>query len=172
VAGSLRAALAGALDSGRWRVLTRCRGLAEEGGEGSHGPARALSISPAASAASKTARTAVVACSNGFAEVALNHARNDRKRLREAREVLVGLAEDLPEQEDGTSPETLMQAVYGMFRLKRFLEKIRPRIWATVIPYLEGRSNTEIATSLGIKVKTAHSRLHLARKHLETLALA
>ncbi|TKD09456.1 RNA polymerase sigma factor [Polyangium fumosum] len=104
--------------------------------------------------------------------IGLNHARNYRKRLRYEREVLVGFAEDLPEQEDGTSPETLLQATYGMFRLKRFLGKLSARLRSAVIPYLEGRPITEIAASLGIKVKTAHSRLHLARKHLETLALA
>ncbi|TKD00515.1 sigma factor-like helix-turn-helix DNA-binding protein [Polyangium fumosum] len=36
----------------------------------------------------------------------------------------------------------------------------------------EGRSIREIAESLGIKTKTAYARLHLAREHLKTLALA
>ncbi|TKC97915.1 RNA polymerase sigma factor [Polyangium fumosum] len=104
--------------------------------------------------------------------IGLNHARNYRKRLRYEREVLVGFAEDLPEQEDGTSPDTLLQATYGMFRLKRFLAKLGSRLRAAVLPYLEGQSITEIAASLGLNAKTVYSRLHLARKHLNTLALA
>ncbi|MDI1436720.1 RNA polymerase sigma factor [Polyangium sorediatum] len=104
--------------------------------------------------------------------IGLNHARNYRKLLRYEREVLAGSTEDLPEQEDTTSPETLLQAVYGMFRLKRFLAKLSHRIRAAVLPYLEGRSIPEIAASLGIKAKAVHSRLHLARARLEMLSLA
>nr|WP_232379860.1 sigma factor-like helix-turn-helix DNA-binding protein [Polyangium fumosum] len=53
-------------------------------------------------------------------------------------------------------------------------EQARPwlLVIAVVMPYLEGRSIREIAESLGIKTKTAHARLHLAREHLKTLALA
>ncbi|MDI1444295.1 RNA polymerase sigma factor [Polyangium sp. 6x1] len=104
--------------------------------------------------------------------IGLNRACNYRKLLRHAREVFTGLAEDVAEQEDASSPEELLHATYGLFRLKRFLAKIRPRIRAVVMPYLEGRSIREIAESLGLKLKTVYSRLHLAREHLKTLALA
>ncbi|MDI1451230.1 RNA polymerase sigma factor [Polyangium sp. 6x1] len=104
--------------------------------------------------------------------IGLNRASNYRKLLRHEREVFTGLAEDFAEQEDTSSPEELLHATYGLFRLKRFLGKIGPRIRAVVVPYLEGRSIREIAESLGIKMKTAHARLHLAREHLKTLALA
>ncbi|MDC0749306.1 RNA polymerase sigma factor [Polyangium mundeleinium] len=104
--------------------------------------------------------------------IGLNHARNHRKLARCEREVLVGLSEDLPEQEEAESVGLFVQAAYGMFRLKRFLLKIGPRIRAVVVPYLEGRSIREIAEALGIKTKTAYARLHLAREHLKTLALA
>jgi len=104
--------------------------------------------------------------------VRLNHARNHRKLARCEREVLVGLSEDLPAQEEVESIGMFVQATYGMFRLKRFLSRIGPRIRAVVVPYLEGRSIREIAEALGIKTKTAHARLHLAREHLKTLALA
>ncbi|MDI1451541.1 RNA polymerase sigma factor [Polyangium sp. 6x1] len=104
--------------------------------------------------------------------IGLNHARNYRNRLRYEREVLVGFAEELPEQGDGASTEVLLQAMFGMFRLKRFLGKISSRIRDAVIPYLEGRSIAEIAASLGIKAKAVYSRVRLARKRLEMLALA
>ncbi|MDI3285313.1 RNA polymerase sigma factor [Polyangium sp. 15x6] len=104
--------------------------------------------------------------------IGLNHARNHRRLVRCEREVLAGCAEDLPEQEDRTTPETYLHAMYGMFRLKRFLEKIGPRLRAAVIPFLEGKSITEIAASLGIKTKAVDGRLRLARKRLEMLALA
>ncbi|MDI1445526.1 RNA polymerase sigma factor [Polyangium sp. 6x1] len=104
--------------------------------------------------------------------IGLNHARNYRTRLRYEREVLVGFSEDFPEQEDATSPDTLLHAIYGVFRLKRFLAKISPRIRDAVIPYLEGSSIAEIAASLGIKAKAVYSRLRLARKRLEMLSLA
>ncbi|MDI1475110.1 RNA polymerase sigma factor [Polyangium sp. y55x31] len=104
--------------------------------------------------------------------IGLNRARNYRKLSRHEREVFVGLGEDYPEQELPSSPDTLLQAMYGLFRLKRFLWKIGPRIRAVVMPYLEGRSIREIAEALGIKTKTAYARLHLAREHLKTLALA
>ena len=41
-----------------------------------------------------------------------------------------------------------------------------------VVPYLKGRSIREIAEELGIKTKTAYTRLSLARRDLQTLALA
>ncbi|MDI1447469.1 sigma-70 family RNA polymerase sigma factor [Polyangium sp. 6x1] len=104
--------------------------------------------------------------------IGLNHARNHRQLARYEREVLVGFAEDLPEQEDGTSPEALLQATYGVFRLKWFLQKIGPRVRAVVVPFLEGHSIREIAESLGIKAKAVYGRLHLARERLKTLALA
>ncbi|MDI3282322.1 RNA polymerase sigma factor [Polyangium sp. 15x6] len=105
--------------------------------------------------------------------IGLNHARNHRKLVRCEREVFAGLADDFPEREDSSeSTEALVQATYGLFRLKRFLWKIGPRIRAVVLPYLEGHSIREIAEALGIKTKTAHARLHLAREHLKTLALA
>ncbi|MDC0745022.1 RNA polymerase sigma factor [Polyangium mundeleinium] len=105
--------------------------------------------------------------------IGLNHARNHRKLARCEREVLAGFADDLPEREDdGASAETVLHAMYGMFRLKRFLEKMRPCIRVAVIPYLEGWSVPEIAATLGIKVKTVYSRLHLARKRLEMLSPA
>ncbi|MDI1436945.1 RNA polymerase sigma factor [Polyangium sorediatum] len=105
--------------------------------------------------------------------IGLNHARNHRKLSRCEREVLAGLADDFPEREDeAESIGMFVQATYGLFRLKRFLYKIGPRVRAVVMPYLEGRSIREIAESLGIKTKTAHARLHLAREHLKTLALA
>jgi len=108
-----------------------------------------------------------------LAMIGLYHARNHRKLARCAREVLAGFAEDLPEQEeDGTSPETVLHAMYGVFRLKRFLEKMRPRIREAVIPYLEGWSVPEIAATLGIKVKAVYSRLRLARERLEMLSFA
>ena len=62
--------------------------------------------------------------------------------------------------------------MYGMFRLKRFLQKIGPRIRAVVLPYLEGRSIREIAAARGMKPKAVHGRLHLAREHPKTLAFA
>ncbi|MDC3962043.1 sigma factor-like helix-turn-helix DNA-binding protein [Polyangium jinanense] len=92
--------------------------------------------------------------------------------MRHEREVFAGLADDFAEQEGADSTGLLVQATYGMFRLKRFLGKLRPRIRAVVLPYLEGRSIQEIAGSLGLKTKTVHGRLHLAREHLKTLALA
>ncbi|MDI1480153.1 RNA polymerase sigma factor [Polyangium sp. y55x31] len=104
--------------------------------------------------------------------IGLNRASNYRKLARHEREVFVGLAEDCPEQEHASSPDTLLQAMYGLFRLKRFLWKVGPRIRAVVMPYLEGRSIREIAEALGIKTKTAYARLFLARRHLQTLALA
>ncbi|MDC3955880.1 RNA polymerase sigma factor [Polyangium jinanense] len=104
--------------------------------------------------------------------IGLNHARNHRNLARCEREVLAGLADDLPEQEVAAPMEMLLQATYGMFRLKRFLLRIGPRIRAVVVPYLEGRSIREIAEALGIKTKTAFARLHLAREHLKRLALA
>ncbi|MDI1446744.1 RNA polymerase sigma factor [Polyangium sp. 6x1] len=104
--------------------------------------------------------------------IGLNHARNYRNRLRYEREVLVGFSEDFPDQEDATSSETLLHAIYGMFRLKRFLGKLSPRIRDAVIPYLEGWSIAEIAASLGIKAKAVYSRVRLARKRLEMLGLA
>ena len=105
--------------------------------------------------------------------IGLHRASNYRKLARHEREVFTGLAEDGPAQEHASSsPEELMQAMYGWFRLKRFLWKIGPRIRAVIMPYLEGRSIREIAEALGIKTKTAYSRLSLARRHLQTLALA
>ncbi|MDI1480441.1 sigma-70 region 4 domain-containing protein [Polyangium sp. y55x31] len=91
---------------------------------------------------------------------------------RYERQVLAGFAEDLPEQGDGTSAETYLHAMYGMFRLERFLEKMRPRIRAAVIPYLEGCSVPEIAATLGIKAKAVYSRLRLAQERLEMLSFA
>ncbi|MDC3957112.1 RNA polymerase sigma factor [Polyangium jinanense] len=107
-----------------------------------------------------------------LALIGLNHARNHRRLVRRESEVLVGCAEELPEQEDRTTPETHLHAIYGVFRLKRFLEKIGPRLRAAVIPFLEGQSITEIATSLDIKAKAVEGRLRLARKRLEMLAPA
>jgi RNA polymerase sigma-70 factor, ECF subfamily len=104
--------------------------------------------------------------------IGLNKARNHRKLLRYEREVFVGLADDLPELDDTVSTATLLHATYRLFRLKRFLRRIGPRIRAVVLPYLEGRSIGEIAASLGLKVKTAHARLRLARERLKRLALA
>ncbi|MDI1451072.1 RNA polymerase sigma factor [Polyangium sp. 6x1] len=104
--------------------------------------------------------------------IGLNRASNYRKLLRHEREVFAGLADDYAEQEESASTDTLLHATYGLFRLKRFLAKIRPRIRAAVIPYLEGWSIPEIAASLGIHVKAVYSRLHLARKHLKMLPLA
>ncbi|MDI1481173.1 sigma-70 family RNA polymerase sigma factor [Polyangium sp. y55x31] len=106
--------------------------------------------------------------------IGLNRASNYRKLARHEREVFTGLAEECPEQgqDDASSPDTLLQAMYGLFRLKRFLLKVGPRIRAVVAPYLEGRSIREIAEALGIKTKTAYARLSLARRHLQTLALA
>ncbi|MDI1451327.1 RNA polymerase sigma factor [Polyangium sp. 6x1] len=104
--------------------------------------------------------------------IGLNRASNYRKLLRHEREVFTGLAEDFAEQEDTSSPEELLHATYGFFRLKRFLAKIGPRIRDAVIPYLEGWSIAEIAASLGVKAKAVYSRLRLAREHLKTLALA
>ncbi|MDI3286835.1 sigma-70 family RNA polymerase sigma factor [Polyangium sp. 15x6] len=101
-----------------------------------------------------------------LALIGLNHARNHRRLVRREREVLVGFAEDL------TSAETLLHAMYGMFRLKRFLEKLSSRLRAAVLPFLEGQSIPEIAASLGIKPKAVDGRLHLARKRLEMLAPA
>jgi len=99
--------------------------------------------------------------------IGLNLARNYRKLLRHEREVFT---REITEQEDTSSPGTLLQAIHGMFRLKRFLERIRPRIRAVVMPYLEGHSIQDIAESLRLKPKTVYSRLHLAREHLKTLA--
>ncbi|TKC93334.1 RNA polymerase sigma factor [Polyangium fumosum] len=75
-------------------------------------------------------------------------------------------------RDEQTSPDTLLQATYGMFRLKRFLAKLSSRLRVAVLPYLEGQSIPEIASSLGINTKTVYSRLLLARKHLKTFALA
>ncbi|MDC3962191.1 RNA polymerase sigma factor [Polyangium jinanense] len=105
--------------------------------------------------------------------IGLNRARNHRKLVRCEREVLAGLSDDFPEREDeAESTEALVLATYGLFRLKRFLLRIGPRIRAVVVPYLEGRSIREIAEALGIKTKTAYARISLARRHLQTLALA
>ena len=104
--------------------------------------------------------------------IGLHRAGNYRKLARHEREVFSGLGEDHPEQAGASSPETLMHAMYGMFRLKRFLGKIGARIRDVVIPYLEGRSVREFAELLGLKPKTVYGRLHLARERLKTLALA
>jgi len=104
--------------------------------------------------------------------IGLNHARNHRRLVRYDREVLRGFADALPSREDADGPDGRLQVMYGLFRLKRFLCKIGPRIRAVVVPYLEGHSIQEIAESLGLKTKTVHGRLHLARAHLKTHALA
>jgi RNA polymerase sigma factor (sigma-70 family) len=104
--------------------------------------------------------------------IGLNKAHTHRKLARYEREVFVGLAEDLPELEDAATTGALIKATYKLLRLKRFLRRIGPRVRAVVMPYLEGRSIGEIAASLGIKVKTAYARLHLARERLKAFALA
>ena len=54
----------------------------------------------------------------------------------------------------------------------RFLQTIRPRIRAVVIPYLEGRVVREIAEMLGLKTKTVYSRLRQVWARLRTFAPA
>ncbi|WP_170319977.1 RNA polymerase sigma factor [Polyangium spumosum] len=103
--------------------------------------------------------------------IGLNRARNHRSLARFEREVFTGLADDFAEQGDTTSSGTILQAMYGMFRLKRFLEKSRPRIRAVLVPYLEGHSVREIAETLGLKLKTVYARVRLARERLKRLAL-
>ncbi|MRG90711.1 RNA polymerase sigma factor [Polyangium spumosum] len=103
--------------------------------------------------------------------IGLNRARNHRNLARCEREVFTGLADDFPERADATSTETLLSAMYSLFRLKRFLRKVGPRIRAVVVSYLEGRSVREIADAFGLKLKTVYSRLHLARQHLKMLEL-
>ncbi len=101
-------------------------------------------------------------------------ASNHRKRARFEREVLTELGDHLPELADeSASPHETLQSMYAMLRLRRFIERIGPKLRAVFVPFaIEGRSPDEIAASLGITREAVYGRLKLARAHLQRLTPA
>jgi len=108
-------------------------------------------------------------CVIGF-HLAANH----RKRARFEREILTDLGDHLPELADeAASPHEILHSMYAMLRLRRFIERIGPKLREVFVPFaIEGKSPEEIAVALGIKRETVYGRLKLAREQIQRLAPA
>ncbi len=94
-----------------------------------------------------------------------------RNRIRNALSVLWGAPEEDAVSE--RTPEDDLGSVQAEQCVNRLVSKLSPKKREVLVLYeLEGLSGQNIATLIGCSIATVWTRLHYARKELETLARA